>query len=157
MSCSKAKYYILAFTFLAIALLCVLYVKNGGLDGLIYGRDFENNPCTLSEGKQYFNIKIPYKPKSYYYNKLGSKLLRFYKLPELSVCVPKCPDRENTTDLLVNNGYGRLFDWNGGFVCGKVPDYVGPYHLRGERCYSEEVAENIFSTDEVFYQQTVCC
>ena len=158
MSCSCDKCAVILITSIAISLFCldICIVKLGGLDSFIYGKDFKNKSCDLVEGKQHFEMKIPYKPKSYHLNRAGSNLLQFFKLPELSVCVSKCPYHTNTTDLLLDSGYGRLFDTNGDFICGKLPDYVGPYQLQGGRCNPKGTIEVYFSSKGVFHQEKVC-
>ena len=103
-------------------------------------------------------MRFSYKPKSYHLNKLNSKLLDFSKLPKLSVCVSECPYRENATDLLVESGYRRLFDSEGGFVCGEVPDYIGLYQLEEGRCNPAGTLEDRFSAGEAaFYNENVSC
>ena len=146
---------IVFFSFVFGSLASVLF---GGLGALTHGKDFENSPCSSLEGDERFQVKIPYKPKSYLLNKQSGKLLEFLKLPELSVCVAECPYQEKTTKMLIENGYGSLFDFEGGFVCGKLPKHIGPYKLVGGRCYPTGTSEVHFSTGEaVFYNENVSC
>ena len=165
MSCSCADVAFYAFLFVTAISFCLFVfvsvwsVCNGDLDVLTHGKDFEKSPCGFKQGKQHFEMRIPYKPKSYHLNKLNSKLLDFSKLPKLSVCVSECPYRENATDLLVESGYRRLFDSEGGFVCGEVPDYIGLYQLEEGRCNPAGTLEDRFSAGETAFhnENVVCC
>ena len=154
MGCSILKVLNTCFIILAVLnVTSILYynissVSEGKLKTFIYGKDFKNKPCGLMDGKQQFQINLPYKPSAHWTD-----------AQYMSFCVPRCPGYiGNTTRLLIEGGYGHLFEFHRNeiskFLCGTLPGSISSYSLQGGRC--KKVGE-FYIPQLTYYYKVSCC